>query len=215
MAANADVEFELAQEISEVLSKFGSAMLPAGYRCEVHLYRGSRKKRRNAEFEANWDPDSDSIRISFSLEQEEIEIVSSQGLSQGRSSPKTEDRRSVEDRLADLVRALDRAEGRPGYEFVSLKWFRDNALSHEGFSWATDEFARHDSLREAIDRRWILTSKVANPRPPNFPVTAIRLNRQMPEVVALLGSRAGILHGFRPLPIRGEPLSMTILGDRR
>jgi hypothetical protein len=45
---------------------------------------------------------------------------------------------SVEDRLSNLVRALDRAEGRPGYEFVALKWFRDTALVHEGLSWAAD-----------------------------------------------------------------------------
>jgi hypothetical protein len=117
--------------------------------------------------------------------------------------------------LSDLVRALDRAEGRPGYEFVSLKWFRDAALVHEGFSWASDEFARHDVLREAIDRRWILTSKVANPRPPHFPVTAIRLNRQMPEVQIVLGGHAGSRPAFRPLSIRGEPLSATVLRDRR
>jgi hypothetical protein len=121
----------------------------------------------------------------------------------------------AEDRLSDLILALDRAERRPGYQFVSLKWFRDTALVHEGFSWTADEFARHDALREAIDRRWILTSKVANPRPPQYPVTAIRLNRRMPEVNAVLGSRAGNLPDFRPVSIRGEPLSATLLRDGR
>ena len=219
MVANADVELELARGISEVLRKIGLGILPEGYQCEVHFHRGNRKKRRDAEFEVNWDPDADSIRISFSLVEKEIETASGQGLSspktQGPSSLKMENRGSGEDRLADLVRALDRAEGRPGYEFVSLKWFRDNALVHEEFSWAADESARHDALREAIDRRWILTSKVANPRPPNFPVTAIRLNRQMPEVIAALGGRAGSLPAFSPVPIRGEPLSTTVLRDRR
>ena len=210
MVANADVELELTREISEVLRKFGLGIFPEGYQCEVHLHRGNRKKRRDAEFEVNWDPDADSIRISFSPIEEEIETASSQDLSSS-----TENRGSGDGRLADLVRALDRAEGRPGYEFVSLKWFRDNALSHEGFAWAADQFARHDALREAIDRRWILTSKVANPRPPNFPVTAVRLNRQMPEVIAVLGGRTGTLRAFHPLPIRGEPLSATVLRDRR
>ncbi len=212
MVANADVELELARGISEVLHELGLGILPDGYQCEVHLHRGSRKKRRDADFEVNWDPDADSIRIGFSPIEEEIEIAAGQGL----SSSKTENRGSREDRLSDLVRALDRAEGRPGYEFVSLKWFRDNALAHhERFSWAADEAARHDALREAIDRRWILTSKVANPRPPNFPVTAIRLNRQMPEVTAVLGVRTGSLPAFRPVPIRGESLSATVLRDRR
>jgi hypothetical protein len=209
MVANADVELELARGISEVFRKLGLEILPDGYQCEVHLHRGNRKKRRDADFQVNWDPDADSIRIGFSPIEEEIETAIDQGAS------KTENQGFGEDRLSDLVRALDRAEGRPGYEFVSLKWFRDNALAHEGFSWAADEATRHDALREAIDRRWILTSKVANPRPPNFPVTAIRLNRQMPEVIAVLGGRAGGLPAFRPVPIRGEPLSMTVLRDRR
>jgi hypothetical protein len=209
MAINADVESELAQRIAEILREL--RIFPTGYQCEVHLHRGNRKKRRDAEFEPNWDPDTDSIRIAFSPLEEEIDTVTSTvGASLGTKNPT-----SAEDRLSDLVRAVDRAEARPGYEFVSLKWFRDTALLHEGFPWALDELARHDVLREAIDRRWLLTSKVANPRPPHFPVTAIRLNRQMPEVNAALGTRAGSSPAFRPVTIRGEALSATVLRDRR
>ncbi len=209
MTTNADVESDLAQRIPEFLREL--RILPTGYQCEVHLHRGNRKKRRDAEFEGNWDPDTDSIRISFSPMEEEIETETSAG----SASLKTANPASAEDRLSDLVRALDRAEGRPGYEFVSLKWFRDTALVHEGFPWALDEFARHDVLREAIDKRWLLTSKIANPRPPHFPVTAIRLNRQMPEVNAALGTRTGSPPAFHPVTIRGEALSATVLRDRR
>jgi hypothetical protein len=206
METNADVERKLAQRIPEVLREIG--LLRPGYQCEVRLHHGNRKKRKEAEFEANWDPDTDSIRIVCSPMEEEIETATSK-------SPASSNLAPAEDRFSDLIRALDRAERRPGYQFVSLKWFRDSALGHEGFAWAVDEFARHDVLREAIDRRWILTSKVANPRPPQFPVTAIRLNRQMPEVNAALGSRADSLPNFRPVSIRGEPLSATVLRDRR
>jgi len=208
MTTNADVELELTREIFEVLRKL--KILSDEYQCEVHLHRGNRKKRRDAEFATNWEPDTDSIRIAFSPMEVELEIATA-----AAASPKATNLMTAENRLADLVRALDRAEGRPGYEFVSLKWFRDTALVHEGHSWASDEFARHDLLREAIDRRWILTSKVANPRPPNFPVTAIRLNRQMPEVNAALGTRTGSSPVFRPVTIRGESLSETVLRDRR
>ena len=211
MVANADVELELARRISEILGKLDLAILPKGYQCQVHLHRGNRKKRRDADFEVNWDPDTDSIRIGFAPIEEEFETATGRDL----SPPGTEKQVSMEDRLSDLIRALDRAERRPGYEFVSLKWFRDSALAHEEYSWATDEFARHDVLREAIDRRWVLTSKVANPRPPNFPVTAIRLNRQMPEVNAVVGVRSSSLPAFRPIAIRGESLSATIVRDRR
>jgi hypothetical protein len=207
MATNGDVELKLKQSFRELLRELG--MLPQGYQPEVHLHRGNRKKRRNDEFEGNWNPDTDSIRVAVSPMEEGVgaEKVAA---SSGGANPKP-----AEDRLVDTLRALERAEGRPGYEFVSLKWFRDTALLYEGFAWAVDNFARDDVLREAIDRRWILTSKVANPRPPNFPVTAIRLNRQMPEVIAALGGRTGNLPGFRPVPIRGESLSATVLRDRR
>jgi hypothetical protein len=208
MATNAEVELKLRRKISELLR--ASGMLSQEYQCEVHLHRGNRKKRRDAEFETNWDPDADSIRISFSPKEEGAQITVDEF-----DRSQTTDPEPATDRLSDLLRALNRAEARPGYEFVSLKWFRDTALAHEGFSWAADELARHAALREAIDRRWILTSKVANPRPPHFPVTAIRLNRQMPEVNAALGSSAGSLPALRPVQLRGESLSETVLRDRR
>ncbi len=116
MPTNADLESEIARSISELLREFG--ILPKGYRCEVHFYRGNRKKRRDAAFKENWNPDTDSIRIGFSPMKEKVESAIA-------APSKTT---SAEERLADLVRALDRPEGRPGYEFVSLKWFRDTAL---------------------------------------------------------------------------------------
>ena len=209
MITNADVEQKLAQRIADLLREV--RILRPGYQCEVHLHRGNRKKRRGAGFEDNWDPDTDSIRIVCSPMEEEIEAATSKLVAPSQ----TANLAPAADRLSDLILALDRAERRPGYQFVSLKWFRDTALTHEGFPWAMDEFARDYVLREGIDRRWILTSKVANPRPPQYPVTAIRLNRQMPDVNAVLGSRTASLPDFRPVSIRGEPLSATVLRDRR
>jgi hypothetical protein len=209
MTKNADIESQIAQKLSDTLRKAG--VLPSGYQCDVHLHRGNRKKRRDADFEGNWDPDTDSVRIAFSPAEEDVEAA----IEEVAALPAMAKPETVEDRLADLVRALDRAEGRPGYDFVSLKWFRDTALPHEGFSWSADEATRHDVLREAIDRRLILTNKIANPRPPNFPVTAIRLNRLMPEVSSALGVKNSGVPGFRPVKIRGESLSATVLHDRR
>jgi hypothetical protein len=121
---------------------------------------------------------------------------------------------SATDPVSDLIKALDRAESQPGYNFVSLKWFRDAALPSAGFAWTSADSIR-DVLREAIDQRLILTSKVPNPRSPQFPVTAIRLNRLMPKVQAILGTRGEGLPDFQPVPIRGEDLSATVLRERR
>jgi hypothetical protein len=208
MPTNSDVELELTKRIQAILHNYGS--LSTRYQCEAHLYRENRKKHRNVEFERNWHPDTDYICVSLWPVEEGEEIEPAIAKAGTSFNDELED-----ERLSDLVRALDRSERRPGYEFVSLKWFRDTALAHEGFSWAADELARHDVLREAIDKRWILTSKIPNPRPPNFPVTSIRLNRQMPQVNAVLGTRTGSPSIFRPVPIRGEALSATVLNDRR
>jgi hypothetical protein len=209
MASISDIELEIAENVSGILRKSG--LLREGYRCDVHLHGPNRKKRRDAEFEGNWNPDADSIRIAFSPTEEEDELAS-RNIGAPAATSKAD---LTQERLRDLVRALDRAESRPGYDFVSLKWFRDSALAHEDFPWAADVVARHDILREAIDRRWVLTRKVANPRPPNFPVTAIQLNRLMPEVSAALGRAFNGPPAFRPVKIRGESLSATVLHDRR
>jgi hypothetical protein len=61
----------------------------------------------------------------------------------------------------------------------------------------------------------VLTSKVPNPKSPAFPVTAIRLNRSLPEVAEILGAPAPPPAEFSPIAIRGEELSQTVLRERR
>lgn len=203
MTITADIKARIAQKMPGLLRELG--VLPEGYVCEVRLQGKVHKKHRDADFDRNWNPDTDSIQIGFERRAKgEIAVDEEAAPPNDADAP-----------LRDLVRALDRAERRPGYEFISLKWFRDTALAGEGYAWAADAAARHNVLRDAIDRRWILTSKVANPRPPNFPVTAIRLNRQVPDVNAVLGGESGSPLAFHPIAIRGEALSATVLRDRR
>jgi hypothetical protein len=211
-----DVELRVQTKVTEVLKEVG--LLPDGYRCRVRLHGKARDKRQTASFATSWSPDTDSINIRFKPIEEQLEEngVANTGatavLVPGNAIASAA---SPSDRLSDLVRALDRLESRPGYEFVALKWFRDTALPGQGFSWANTDSERQDILREAIDKRMILTSKVPNPRSPQFPVTAIRLNRLLPDVKAVLGNQSDGLPDFQPIAIRGENLSATILRDRR
>lgn len=204
-----DIEEQAAEKLFETLTELN--LMPEGFHCEVRLHGKARDKRRNASFEKNWSPDTDSIKIRFhrsaELPQAGANVPSVDYPSQPSSTETTP--------LSDLIRALDRAESRPGYEFVALKWFRDTALPAEGFSWANDYSARQTTLREAIEKRLILTSKVPNPKSPQFPVTAVRLNRLMPEVKTILGETESRIPDFEPVPIRGENLSQTVLSDRR
>jgi hypothetical protein len=112
----------------------------------------------------------------------------------------------------ELLQALAQAE--MGSQFVALKWF-DTCLPQKGFSWGTTPEERHRVLADAINRRWILTSRIPNPKNPQFPVTAIRVNRPMDEVRAILDENAKANSAFAPISIPGERLSETVLRERR
>jgi hypothetical protein len=118
--------------------------------------------------------------------------------------------------MADLLRALERAESTPGWSFVPLKKFRDEILPNEHFtSRVNTDVEKAALLSSAIEKGLILTRKIPNPKSPQFPVTTIRLNRLMPDVKAALGQVENSDLEFRPIEIRGEPLSQTVLRDRR
>lgn len=215
-------------------------LIPPGFHACVRLSGPTRKKNKNAPAE-NWSPESgDTILIHFEpnrdaqeetkIEQEStpLEVVSRATPPTRSASNPREDvpvlksgglnrlmSPSASNPCEDLVRALDRAESRPGFDFVALKWFRDTALVEEGFGWAKPEAARQSALRDAIANRLILTNRIENPRSPQFPVTTVRLNRLLPEVQTILRGSGQDREDFQPVAIRGEPLSTTILRDRR
>jgi len=190
-------------------------LIPKGYRVHVSLVdKNGRKKRKNASAD-NWSPELGEVRVNF---EPDITNPDLSGADQkehlSEDSPAKKSDAKASEPVSDLVRALDRVESRPGYQFVALKWFRDVALPGDGFEWAQSDSARQSVLRDAIERRLILTSKVPNPKAPQFPVTAIRLNRLLPEIQAILGEQVSE-SDFRPVDIRGEKLSATVLRERR
>jgi len=201
-----EIESRLEEDLSKLRSPayksietVQACLVPEGLRAHVQLLgKGGRKKRKNAPADS-WTPESGEIRIRF----EPIQ------------APAERKRRPASHPVADVIRSLDRAESTPGYGFVALKWFRDTYLPTEKIEWAASDSARQAAIRQAIERRLILTSKVQNPKSPQFPVTAIRLNRLLPEVLTLLDATALSDSGFDPVEIRGEELSATILRERR
>jgi hypothetical protein len=192
-------------------------LIPQGFRPRVTIHGPKQKRRKDASVD-NWSPEDDEIRICF-----EPAPAASLGKPEERrsQSPTTEVgggtvwKRQARDPLSDLICALDRAESRPGFEFVALKWFRDVALKEEGHAWAESDPARQTVLRDAIEKRLILVGRIPNPRSPQFPVTTVRLNRLLPEVQAMLRTAGQGTEDFEPVDIRGERLSTTILRERR
>ncbi len=194
-----EIESRLEEDLSKLRSPEYKSLVPEGFRAQVQLVgKDGRKKRKNAPADS-WTPDSGEIRIRF-------EPIPARAV---------ENLRPASNPVADVIRSLDRAESTPGYDFVALKWFRDTFLLTEKFEWAPSDTARQAAIRQAIEKRFILTSKVQNPKSPQFPVTVIRLNRLLPEVRTILGFEAAPDSGFDPLEIRGEPLSATLLRERR
>jgi hypothetical protein len=224
------VEPEFAQKLVDPLRNILHELrytIPGQYQLRVSLLDANGRKKRSDASADNWSPESGRIEIRFESVPEEgktaaIEVSlgadskSSPQLPRspaGVSGPNT----LVSSLEIELLRALDRAESTPGWNFVSLKKFRDEILPREPIApsaFKPTDVHWQEAIRTAIEKRLILTSKVLNPKAPQFPVTSIRLNRLLPEVQKVLGTDKSDL-GFHPIRIQGEPLSATILRDRR
>lgn len=210
------VESQFEQKVHEALRELD--LLPEGFKHRVRFHGKTKDKKKTAVFEKNWSPETDTIYIRFEPVPDVSRHLPQPATNSTVSAPPSVPAQNspiAADPLSDLIRALDRVESRRGYDFVSLKWFRDAALPSAGLSWASADATRQSVLRGAIDKRLILTSKVPNPKSPQFPVTAIRLNRLMPEVRTILGSGDASVPDFHPVEIRGENLSATVLRERR
>ena len=217
---------DLALEIGRKLNPcLGEIIRDLGYPIPLHhevraslLYANGRKISGNVSAN-NWSPKTGRIRIHLVAQeggQQSAEVDHTNA-----NIPPAQPREfsggvsNLNRAEADLLKALDRAEARPGWSFVPLKKFRDEILPLEKFASMRTEVERRKALDSVIKRKFVLTDRVANPRSPQFPVTTIRLNRLMAEVRAALGLSGNPDLEFRPVEIRGEPLSTTILRERR
>ncbi|HEX8814846.1 MAG TPA: hypothetical protein VF753_05035 [Terriglobales bacterium] len=213
------VELQAAQELDAPVKQFLQSHYPVPTQSHitVSLFDASGRKKRRSASTDNWSPEGGEIRIRFepaSVKQ----LVSA--MTQPQPSPSPERRASQYPGApaeAKLIRALDHAESTPGWTFVSLKRFRDEILPLEPFEPGEAKLTDlewQQLLNRAIEKRLILTSRVPNPKSPQFPVTTIRLNRLMPEVKTVLGTEDSGDLDFRPVEIKGEPLSTTIIRAR-
>lgn len=210
------VSRNLLPSLKSALQQVGYSV-PDGYRvCVSLLDSAGRKKRSNAGYE-NWSPDSGRLEVwlepcregQHTESRADAAVKGLQNAADAGSCPRAE----VHPATVELIRALDHAEATPGWHFVSLKKFRDEVLPSTDLKAMRTDVEQQEALRRAIEDRLILTSKVPNPKSPQFPVTAIRLNRLMPLVKNILG-QTDEDSDFHPVEIRGEPMSATISRER-
>jgi hypothetical protein len=211
-----DLEALIEQSLPKSLGGLPKQFQFPGYRPQVRLVdrKTDRKKRQNASA-GNWSPESGEIRIRFELDAGISPASPVPATSPGVVEAQPMNFEKLSEELRDLIKSLDQAESRPGYDFVALKWFRDAVLPAARPAWTDDPEARNRVLRDAIEKRFVLTSKVPNPKSPTFPVTAVRLNRSLPEIRAIFGASQELEAEFHPAEIRGELLSTTVLRERR
>jgi hypothetical protein len=88
-----------------------------------------------------------------------------------------------------VVRVLGRAEGDPNFSFVALKFLRDQLLPRH-VAWAGIPHEAQIQINRAIDAGAVVTTKVENPRQPQYPVTAVKLNRDNAIVQRVLATMA-------------------------
>lgn len=220
-----DVQPEFAERLLDPLKDILQTLnysIPERHEIQVFLLDASGRKKRSDAAANNWSPDSGRIEIRF----EPIAVETrTQASTPATNLRHTEPQRHSQGIFAssarlpqaemDLLKSLDRAECRPGWNFVPLKKFRDEILLQENLVSMRTDVDRRTALDSAIQKRLVLVGKVANPKSPEFPVSTIRLNRLMPEVRVALGQHANQDLDFHPVEITGEPLSTTILRERR
>jgi hypothetical protein len=217
-----ELEFgrKLDRPLTNILQDLGYS-LPQSLQVRASLLDSSGRKKRSNAAADNWSPVMGRIEIRFepvAQEQKQINPVTSRTAAKdapGKLEKLSEGIPGVHPAEEDLLRALDRAESRPGWNFVPLKKFRDEILPQEHFPSMPTDVHHRSVLESAIEKKFVLVSRVPNPKAPQFPVTTIRLNRLMPKVKAVLGQTDSPDLDFHPVEIPGEPLSTTILRERR
>jgi hypothetical protein len=216
---------ELETPLKAALEQLGYAV-PKSLRLRVSLLSADGRKKRSNASAHTWLPESGRMQVWLEPPSDEkttlptevtrpAEVLSAARVTQAQRPESTAGLKAyVHPAEAELLRALDHAESIPGWSFVSLKKFRDEILPTADVPSIRTDVERQSVLRSAIDKRLVLRKPVPNPKSPQFPVTSIRVNRLMPEVQEVLGiPKRGL--DFRPIHIKGEPLSTTVLRERR
>ena len=204
-----------AVKLSPELEEVRNFLLPPGFVPVIQLEEGGRKKRSSAAA-WNWNPETGDVRIYYDpAPAETIEHTQP-----GETAPEAADKdmepapsASENDaampvsarEVIECCQSLAVAERSPNRQFIALKWFRESFLTTVDFPWAQTPEGRHRVLSYAIDLGRIETRKIANPKS-DFATTAISLNQTLPTV--------GVAPRFQPVPVRGEPASVTLLRDR-
>ncbi len=109
----------------------------------------------------------------------------------------------------EIVEAFQKAKS--GHRFVALKWFRDQWLPNQKFSWCKDPEQIRVHLRAAIDQGILRKELLPNPNNPDHPTTTLQQGNSVTENSS---TPSGVNKKFSPLAISGKPLSQSVIEGR-
>ena len=185
-------ELEAGGALPPVLQPLALLAPPRGYVVNVEL-RPFEDPDRPGEFaeDSRWDARKGDVLVTYEP-----------GRDDGWRDDRREERRGWRDgpselpatpdptlAIEDVVRVLGRAEDDPNFSFVALKFLRDQLLPRH-VAWAAIPHEAQIQINRAIDAGAVVTTKVENPRQPQYPVTAVKLNRDNEIVQRVLVAAA-------------------------
>jgi len=109
----------------------------------------------------------------------------------------------------EIVDAFHRAKR--SHRFVALKWFRDQWLPQQDFTWCRDPGQIRTNLRTAIDQGTLRKELLPNPNNPEYPTTTLQEGNSV--TVSSVAER-GKTRRFAPIRIAGRPLSISVIEGR-
>ncbi len=174
---------------------------PRGFAANVELRPYTDHARQDEwQRDPSWDPRNGEVHLTFESSRDD-----------GSARPKQDDRPRLErapqverhdhrapevappdpeQALLDVMGVVAHAEADPAFKFLALKYLRDQLLPRQ-VAWGFLQNEAQIQINRAIDAGLLVTGKVENPRMPQYPVTAVALNREHPQVQALLASLGG------------------------
>lgn len=209
-----DLERALAQALTKVrelaaqnalppvLQPLTNIAPPRGFNVLVQLRPYTEHAQEN-ERDLRWDARDGELVIGYELAQEEPSRDERGHYGDDLRGPPAAAPPDPQVALRDVIRVVGRAESDPTFKFLALKFLRDQLLPRQ-VAWAVIPHESQIQINQAIDQGVLLTSKVENPRQPQYPVTAVQLNREHPLVRELLGSNGAPAAA----PARTEPSEM-------
>ena len=117
--------------------------------------------------------------------------------------------------LGMLIRSLERAGNFLGADNIPLQWFSREWCPPGSLYEIAGESNMARLIKHAAGEGVVSVSEAPESVPPHFELELIRLNRGHPWVKSALGEAPPVGWTFQPVKIKGEPLSETILRDRR